>query len=105
MAQMQGPIATEFYVEDPEGEVEVHFPDQSGETTGYDARLRRGTLEDLGAGTLYIAVDYELSSPYAEWDCEEINARSFADDLGFEPAPPRKFAEAVIVFTPKAKLI
>ena len=103
---MQGPITTEFYVKDLNGDLQVHFPDQSGETSGYDARLRAGSVEDIQVGaTFYVEVDYELAYPYAGWDCEEINAHSFADDLGFDPEPPRKFAEAVIVFTPKAKLI
>jgi hypothetical protein len=97
------PIATKFYVIDGDG-IHVHFPDFSGETEGWDARLRHGTLDDLRPDLhLYVEVDYALEYPYASWDCEEI-----LDDL--PPAvtwniKPRKFAEAAVVYSPKMGLI
>ncbi len=103
---MEAPISQTFYVVDAAGDIQVHFPDFSGETDGYDATLREGTFDDIHPDlTLYVEVDYPLEYPYSGWDCEEVAVEDLAAELGWEPRQPRKFAEAAVVFSPKMKVI
>lgn len=109
---MKAPIYQQFYVVSSEdGDIQVHFPDFSGESEGYDARLKK--VDDLqemfrtrGDGeivtrTLYVLVEHDLEWPYAKWDCEEISPAKFAG----EKLEPRRFCEAALVATPKAALL
>jgi hypothetical protein len=119
---IQAPIYREFYVVDDQGDVPVHFIDQSGETDGYIAKLRLvenlqeifktrtfsdGT-EQVVTRTLYCEVQHEMEYPYGKYDCEEIAGNSLRDKLAagrWGEREPRRFCEAALVATPKMALI
>ena len=112
----EAPVYTKFYIVSDDGKIPVHFPDFSGETDGYNAKLKE--VEDLreiyytrttSAGseverqeTIYVEVEHDLKYPLARWDCEETGEGEMDERYEMEP---RKFCQAAIVATPKAALI
>ena len=113
-AATETPIYPNFYITSDDGTIPVHFPDFSGETDGYDAKLK--LVEDLCdihraradghlvTRTIYVEVAHPLEYPYAKWDCE-YTGESFKERLTGEPQPAVRYCEAALVATPKLALI
>lgn len=104
---MNVPVYNRFYVESKDGDIPVHFPDFSGETDGWEGKLKEvHDLRDLYRPhvtgkevlkTLYVEVKHPLEYPYARWDCEDTRTSSQEN--------PRRFCVASLVATPKLALI
>lgn len=110
----EAPVYTRFYIVSKDGDIPVHFPDFSGEKSGYDVKLKEvGDLREIyytrtksdgteveRQRTIYVEVEHDLEHPIAEWDCRETGEMDERYDM-----EPRKFCEAAIVATPKAALV